>query len=400
MDLSSGYPFWLIKHGLPYDYKPLQKEIKTDVLVIGGGITGALVSYYLTKAGLKNVVVDKRTIGLGSTCASTALLQYEIDEPLVNLQQKVGLYNAVRAYRLCSEAIDIIETISNKIKFTDFNRVSSIYYSASEKDISFLKSEFDIRQKHGFDVKLLSKAQIKSSYNFEADSAIQSSQAAQTNAYMLAHTLHQYNIQNGAQVYDRTEVKKITHLNDAAEITTVNGYSIHAKNVVHATGYEAEQYIDKKIVKLLSTYAICSEQMEPADLPFGNNKVLWNTAEPYLYLRTTSDNRIIIGGRDENISDSKKRDELLDKKTKSLIKDFNKLYPNSNFKQEFSWCGTFGETKDGLPYIGMYNKVPNSYFALGYGGNGITFSVIAAEIIKDLIIGKRNTDAEIFSFNR
>ena len=87
-------------------------------------------------------------------------------------------------------------------------------------------------------------------------------------------------------------------------------------------------------------------------------------------------------------------------KTKQLVKDINKLYPHLKFKPEFAWTGTFGSTKDGLPYIGPYEKLPNSYFALGFGGNGITFSLIAAEIITDLILGKENKDLELFTFDR
>ena len=127
---------------------------------------------------------------------------------------------------------------------------------------------------------------------------------------------------------------------------------------------------------------------------------MWNTDDPYLYLRTTQDNRILIGGRDEQFFNPKKRDDLLPDKAKALVKDFKKMYPDVLFKPEFSWCGTFGSTKDGLPFIGEYPGLPNSYFALGFGGNGITFSLIAAEIIRDLIVGKKNNDQEIFSFSR
>jgi glycine/D-amino acid oxidase-like deaminating enzyme len=128
--------------------------------------------------------------------------------------------------------------------------------------------------------------------------------------------------------------------------------------------------------------------------------MLWNTANPYLYMRKTSDGRIIVGGRDENFTDPRRRDKLIEKKSKLLVKDFNKLFPDIKFNAEFSWTGTFGSTVDGLPFIGQHSKFPNTYFALGFGGNGITFSLIAAEIIRDLIMGKKNPDAGIFSFDR
>lgn len=400
MKLSSGYPFWLVRHGLPYDYPKLDKDIETDVVVIGGGISGALMSYHLTNAGVNHIVVDGRTIGLGSTCASTALLQYEIDTPLCELHHKVGLYNAVRAYRLCDESIDALEAIATKIKFNEFEKLESLYFAAAKKDEKFIAEEFAIRQKHGFRVKLLDEEQILKKYDLKAPAAILSQQGAQTNAYSFAHELHQYSIKKGIKIYDRTPIAKIDTNEETVKLTTDSNNIITAKKLVYATGYESVKYIDKKIVDLNSTYAVCSEQGNADDAPFSNKALLWNTDDPYLYLRTTQDNRILIGGRDEEFSNPKKRDDLLPNKAKELVKDFKKMYPDVLFKPEFSWCGTFGSTKDGLPFIGEYPGLPNSYFALGFGGNGITFSLIAAEIIRDLIVGKKNNDQEIFSFSR
>jgi len=81
MDLVSGYPFWLIKSGLIYNYPALENSIKTDVVILGGGISGAFTAYNLTNAGIDCVVVDSRSIGLGITCTRTSLLKWEIDTP-------------------------------------------------------------------------------------------------------------------------------------------------------------------------------------------------------------------------------------------------------------------------------------------------------------------------------
>jgi glycine/D-amino acid oxidase-like deaminating enzyme len=67
---------------------------------------------------------------------------------------------------------------------------------------------------------------------------------------------------------------------------------------------------------------------------------------------------------------------------------------------EFAWAGTFANTKDGLPYIGIHKKFPRVFFALGFGGNGITFSQVAANIVRDMIMGKKNPDQHIFTFDR
>ena len=80
MDLRSGYPFWLVKNGLVHTYPALESDQDCDVVVIGGGITGALAAYTLVQEDVDVIVVDKRDIGWGSTSASTAMLQYEIDK--------------------------------------------------------------------------------------------------------------------------------------------------------------------------------------------------------------------------------------------------------------------------------------------------------------------------------
>jgi hypothetical protein len=105
MNLSAGYPFDLIRNGIPYDYPKLDVNKKADIVIMGGGISGALVAFYLVKAGVDCMLVDGRTIGLGSTCASTSLLQYEIDKPLSALSKQIGDKKAQRAYHLCGKAI-------------------------------------------------------------------------------------------------------------------------------------------------------------------------------------------------------------------------------------------------------------------------------------------------------
>lgn len=400
MDLNAGFPYWLIKYGLPFDYPMLNEDVKADVVIMGGGISGALTAYYLMKAGVDCLLIDARTIGLGSTCVSTSLLQYEIDVPLCELQKKIGTENAVKAYRLCEEAIDSLQAIANKIGFKDIQEKESLYYAASGRDDKFIKEEYETRKQHGFDVSLLDKTAIREQFNIKSTSAILSQKGAQTNAYNFTHALHQYNISKGMRVFDRTEAVKIRHSKEAVELVTNKGFVIKAKKLLYATGYEVVKYIDKKIVNLQSTYAICTEQLLLGEMPVNTNALLWNTADPYLYMRTTMDNRLIIGGRDEAFYNPKKRDRLLPKKQKQLESDLKKLFSALNVKTEFGWTGTFGSTKDGLPYIGEYKKLPNSLFALGFGGNGITFSLIAAVFLTDLIRGIKNPDIDLFAFDR
>jgi glycine/D-amino acid oxidase-like deaminating enzyme len=400
MNLTTGYPYWLINSGLPANYPKLEQSLKTDIVIIGGGISGALTTYYLVNAGLKCIVVDARTIGLGSTSASTAMLQYELDTPLSDLSEQIGWAAAKRAYQMCSDSIDTIADISKQLNFTLFEKQKSLLYAAYKKDTTFLEKEFAIRKKAGFDVTFLSENDIQQQFGFSAPSGILSAQGGSTDAYMFAHALLKSSVEKGLLVFDRTVISNIEYEKKGVKLTTENGHSITANKIVNATGYEITEFLDKKIVKLHSSYALASEHIQ-APVPAWKDKILlWNTADPYLYMRLTTDNRIILGGRDEPFYNPKRRDKLIKSKTASLVKDFAKVFPNIELIPEFTWTGTFGSTKDSLPYIGTYDKTPHTYYALGFGGNGITFSVIAAEIIRDMILEKSNKDASLFAFDR
>ncbi|UKJ08532.1 NAD(P)/FAD-dependent oxidoreductase [Solitalea lacus] len=359
-----------------------------------------LCAYYLVEAGLKPTLIDGRTVALGSTCASTSLLQYEIDTPLTLLSALIGEKNAARSYLLCLNALEKLSKLVLKIGFNDFTEKHSFQFASYQKDKDLLNKEYAIRKRWNIDIELLNEKDILNTFKFKAPAGLLSKNGAQTDAYLLTHKILQYLIKKGIQVYDRTPIIEFHHSKNGVRLVTANNFNIKAKKVIYATGYESVNLINKNILKLKSTYVIASEQFSHANFWAYHNCMIWETAHPYLYLRTTNDTRIIIGGKDVDFYNATRRDNLLKSKKAVLERSFNQLFPEIQFKTEFSWCGTFSKTKDGLPYIGNYSNMQNSYIALGFGGNGITFSVISAEIIRDILLGKKNSDAALFKFNR
>lgn len=398
MDLRSHYPYWLLKHGIIHSYPSIEKDIKTDVAVIGAGITGALVAWHLHKAGIKTLVVDRRHIGMGSTAASTGLLQYEIDMPLHKLIGKVGKENAVRSYQLCLESIHKLQTICSGVqRITGYCRRPSFQYASYKKDIDSLKKEYALRKEAGISVDLLSAKDIRQKFGFRKEAGLFSADAAEVDAYGLTHAL----LKNCREmpVFDNTNIIDIIHHKKHVELVTREKKKIKAKKLVIACGYESQQYIPKKVQTLHSTYAIVSEPFTSNNLWY-RDSLIWETAEPYLYMRTSGDGRVLIGGKDSPFTNPNKRDDMLATKAKQLEQSFLELFPHINLKTDFKWAGTFASTRDGLPYIGSIPQRSNTYFALGFGGNGITFSLIAAEMIRGEIKGHPNKDAPIFRFDR
>jgi len=401
LDLKSGYPFWPIKNGLIASYPSLNADIACDIAIVGGGITGALMAYYLTEAHFDVVVVDRRDVATGSTSASTALLQYEIDTPLSELIGMVGRDHAVRSYLLCVEAIGKIEQLIGKLDSDcGFERKHSLYIASRKRDVAQLRTEYETRRTYGIQLDYMERAEIESLFVQCPWRALYSYEAAQVDIYQFAHALFRAATMRGLRVFDRTKITTFDNDRpDGVVLTTDQGCRITARKVVMAAGFESQAYLKHKVGSFKSTYALISEPIAQFD-GWEDQCLIWESARPYFYMRTTSDNRVLIGGEDDLFDNELTRDRKLDRKCQKLLKRFNKMFPKIALEVAYSWAGTFGETKDGLAYIGATPDFPNGYFALGYGGNGITYSIIAAEIIRDLLLGIPNHDADIFRFDR
>jgi glycine/D-amino acid oxidase-like deaminating enzyme len=120
-----------------------------------------------------------------------------------------------------------------------------------------------------------------------------------------------------------------------------------------------------------------------------------------LYARTTSDNRIMVGGEDDPFRNPAHRDARLPEKAKILLGKARRLFPRIEMELAYAWAGTFGETKDSLPFIGAHPEVDDRVlFALDYGANGMPFGAIAAEILSHKVLEKPHPYEETFSFGR
>jgi len=401
MKLKSPEPFWLVKDGLKHSYPSLREDIETEILIIGGGITGSLLAHQMIKDGYKTVLVDRREIGNGSTSATTSMLQYEIDVALFKLSEMIGQEGAEKAYWACYDSIDDLQKIAKEVKSDcGFKKKKSLYFAALKKDVPLLKKEFEARKTAKFPVKWLSEEEIKKQFKIENTfGGILSEQGGSIDAFCLAHDILHYNYKKGLQIFDKTDIIKFDYKKNGVMATTDYGNTIKAKKVIFCNGFESTEIIKDKFVNLLSTYAIVGEQYEK-DHKELNDLLVWNTANPYIYMRTTDDNRILIGGEDEKFVNAKKRDSLLHEKENKLVKKLDKYLPGNNFRTDFVWAGTFGETKDGLPYIGEHPNFPSAYFVLGFGGNGITFSVIGMAMASDFLKGKKHELTKYFRFRR
>ncbi len=400
MDIRSNEPFWLVKNGIMHSYPSLRTDAKCDVLIVGGGITGALMAHACIAKGYETILIDKREIANGSTSATTSMLQYEIDVPLYRLKELIGDQGAIASYLACKDAIYKLEDLVKEIGSScGFEKKESLYFAGKSKDVKWLKQEYEARKTVGFEVKWLDKKEVKANYGIVADGAILSADGGSVDAFCLTHDLLHYNAEKGLGVFDKTELKRVKYEKELLRAQLDTGAEIVAKHIIYCTGYEAQNMLPDKIVQLKSTYAMVSEKMDRHHEAC-EKTLFWNTDSPYLYMRTTADGRFLVGGEDESFKNATRRDLILGRKKEKLEKTLKKYLPDSSFIEDFCWAGTFGETKDGLPYIGMHPKYPGSYFLLGFGGNGITFSVMGMDMIIEIMEGRPGILSHFFRFGR
>lgn len=396
--VASGAPYWLIRAGL---VEPPEQTLpsQTEVLIVGAGVTGALLADALTRAGHQVVVVERHAPAEGSTAVSTALLQYELDVELADLAEMIGVDPAVRAYRRCAEAIDEIAALAASLgDDCGFERVSSVYLASRRRDVKRLQREAELRQAHGFDVRLLGRKELAERYDVPRPAALETLHAAQVDPVALTRRLLDRAVRAGAVLCPRTPMLEWKDEGSRCRVVTTRGQCM-ARTVVFATGYELPDRVPKESVALHSTYAFVTQ---PGELPppLRRGAMFWETARPYTYARTTPDGRILVGGMDVPFKNADVRDALLPARTAALESRASRLLGIDGISRAFSWAGTFASTPDGLPYIGPVPGEPRALAALGYGGNGIIFSVVAADLLGALIAGRPHRDQALFGFDR
>jgi glycine/D-amino acid oxidase-like deaminating enzyme len=401
MDLKSGYPFWSIRNGLMHAFPRLEKDIRCDVAVIGGGITGALIADELVAHGHEVAVLEQREVGWGSTSASTALLQYEIDTPLVDLTQRYGAEAGALAYLACAEAIDLLHERARAIGQVDFRRNDSLYYASRPRDLPALREELQARRGIGLALDWIDPDTLWRDYGVRAPGALLSQQAARVDPYRMTYRLLMAAQRAGAAVHDRTTVVDVSPASRGVVLRTEDGMQVRAGHVVVAAGYAGQQWLRQCVARNRSSYAFVTDPLRDEEAGALRHTMMWETARPYLYLRGTADGRVIAGGEDDDIDLPARRDRRVLAKAATLQRKIARAMPDLRLRPVFAWGGTFAETADGLPFFGAHAEHgARVLFAMAYGGNGITYSMLGAGLLRATIERRAHPLAALFGFGR
>jgi glycine/D-amino acid oxidase-like deaminating enzyme len=399
--IRSSEPYWLMRNGIGDATPELTESIDCDIAIIGAGITAALVADALIATGKRIVVVDSRDVALGSTSASTALLQYEIDTHLTDLVPMLGAERAMRAYRACADSFRLLEQrFPELLPQAGYERRPSLYLAADERAVDALRAELAARRDIGLACEWLDDEAVRRRFGCRRPGAILSALGAQVDPLSLARALFSACRRHGLRQFARTRVTHIEEQGEALVLRTARGHVVTAAHVAVCAGFESLEFLPAGIADVNNTFALVTEP-QTQRAPIAALPLIWESARPYLYMRGTADGRLIVGGADVPFKNAAARDLLLPRQIGRLQQQYEALFGEELPPIAYAWAGSFAETRDGLPFIGQVPGMhPRLQFALCYGGNGITYSVHAGDIIRAGIEGRPHQLDDIFGFGR
>lgn len=378
----------------------VERDFRCEVLVVGAGITGSLAAEHLISEGHNVCVIDRQRPGLGSTAASTAMLLWEIDRSLNDLTNIYGFERAATIYRRSLAATNgLVEMVKARGLPCDLRQRHSLYLAGNEIGERELLAEHNLRKRAGLPGDFLDHRALGQAFDVFREAAIVSPNSADANPLLLSKALLAAAIQKGAVLFD-AEALSYENSGNAVVVGLDDGHVIEASHVVLATGYVMPDFVASDLHKVASSWAIATSPQPPGAI-WHDEALIWEASENYSYARSTVDDRIVMGGEDDDkIIEQDARDALMPAKAEAIRAKLHALWPKAINVADFVWSGAFGTTSDGLPLIGRVPGHPRIYAAYGYGGNGITFSYMASRIVAALIAGNSQSWFDDFAIDR
>jgi glycine/D-amino acid oxidase-like deaminating enzyme len=364
-----------------------------DVAICGAGIMGAMLAERLSGAGLSVALLDRRIPGHGSTSASTALILWEADVPLTHLARKLGQREAVRRWRRIYRAATNLWERFERLKIkSEHVAAPSLYLAGNLLDDDGLRAETDLRARHGMPSVFLDAEDVAERFAIAPRPAIISTDSFEANPLRLTLALLDIARKRGVTVTHPVDVLRLAH--DAATVVLVSDQGeVRARQAVLATGYERPRLFLPEAFTLNASYAIATA---PGTAPlWRENAMIWEASTSYLYARADREGRVIAGGADETFHDARQRDALIPQKAQEIAGKLEKLV-GAPIKPRERWAAVFGTSPDGLPAIGRAANSERLWLASGFGGNGITFAALAAELLTAELTDSHDPDLACF----
>lgn len=389
--------FWLNKNKITNVYPYLSKNMECDVIIVGGGICGAITSYFLAKDGFKVAVIEKNIIGYKNTSLSSACITDFVDEMYIknnkdtkdNIRRKIFDMKK-RANALLDEILVDIQK-QEYLKKTDYTILNNKMFQKG-----LFRSEANIREELG------EKAEVLEDIDYiNAHCAVNVKGGSRMiDAYDFTSKIFEY-ISSFPNVYifENTKLKNINANYDYVEITTQNDFKIKASSLILTTGIDSFALSKIPNIEVYRRFSIVT------NTNLNKRMCIKLLNDITIYIRNDERGNMIVSGIDTKyiakMENEKYIDMLKKDNARRLVSVISKLFPKTEISKEIGmYSGNIYVTKDNMPIIGEIEDIPNTYINLGVGSSSISQMLIGADILKDAIKGYYKKEMNLFKLTR
>ena len=371
-------------------FKKLEEDIDIDVCIIGAGITGISTAYMLNGQNLNICIIDKGEICSGVIENTTAKITSQHGLIYKYLMETFGEEYARKYFQSNEEAIKGIKEIIKKENIAcDFEKTENYVYTCKEEYIQTIKDEVETIRMIGGNAEFIENTSLP----FKIEAGIKLENQAKFHPLKYLYGLIKVLEKNNISVFTNSRVIEMKKNNGMYNIKTEEGKTITAKYVVMATHYPIKNFPGMHFLKMYQdrSYAIAIK-------PNGKfPKEMYISAEsPVASFRAINDELLIIGGAEHKTGENNIDLDISYKQLETYAKE---IYPEAEI--EYQWATQDCVSIDKVPYIGEFsNLMPNLYIATGYKKWGMTTSYVAAKIISDKILKKKNEYENIYKATR
>jgi glycine/D-amino acid oxidase-like deaminating enzyme len=385
------------------DFPRFRGAAAADVVIIGGGLTGCAIAFSCAAAGLRPVLLERDRVGEGSSGRGAGLLLPYPGPPFRDTAAAHGLRGARSAFETwrtgAREAAALIRRLGIRCALEPLD----VLVTAAADDEKALRREYDARIAAGLDATWLTARQVKKTVNVDASAAMRARNAFSLDPYRACLGLVTAAAKRRAQVFERSAVKKVLAAKKDVEIV-LDGGTLRAGTVIVATGSAGVEFRPlRRHFTRRETYLALTVPLEAAmRRQLGDPAVtIRDSRVPPRRRRWTPDDRLLLAGGDQDEAPARARAAVNLQRTGQLMYELLTMYPAiSGLQPEYGWEAAYGETADGLMYIGHHRNYPRHLFALGGTPHSSTGSFVAARMLLRALRGRPEKADDVFGWAR
>ena len=388
---------------------PLQDDIEVDVAVVGGGFTGLSSAYHIKKAepNLRVVLLESEVIGFGASGRNAGFSMTLFGMTLGLTARRFGKKKAREAHHYMERAVDYLRDLVTELKIDcDYEHPGFLRVATSEKYKKRILKEMELVHKLGLEgIEWLDKEQTREQVRSSLYlGAWWEPRCGLLNPAKLSWGWADVIRSLGVEIFENTPVAEIVRKNGKVRLETPNG-RVRADKVVMATNAWSHFFKGLKRKQVPAwTYIVMTEPLKDEhlnEIGWQNRQGIEDARNLVHYYRLTTDNRIVMGGRDVLMSYGGDMDKDLDPEVFAGLKnDVRELFPAlKDVRFTHEWGGPVSVPLDMAPAIG-YAGDKNVVYSLGAVGHGVSMTQLNGLTIADLILERKTDLTDVFFVNR